>query len=197
MRRLSDRKADHSYGFIGYTLQDLITTLREYNNFQYQAYNRDDSLYLMANYAYAQYTRTTDPMDQYCFSSIYRGSEEPYQRLKIGFLYETEYREDELLIQRNNKWYGLLTPFMSNSMIVSGSAYSRPRLRYTGACGYPYTGNTSDRSDLQKAIDNGTVEIVFIYKDFPNDGNYSDWEGHYRQYWSQVKWGTFNLLTIT
>ena len=63
MRHLSDRKADHSYGFIGYTLQDLITTLREYNNFQYQAYNQDDTLYLMANYAYAQYTRTTDPMD--------------------------------------------------------------------------------------------------------------------------------------
>ena len=195
--KITDKKADHSYGFIGYTLQDLITTLREYNNFQYQAYNQDNTLYLMANYAYAQYTRTTEPMDQYCFSSIYRDSSEPYQRLKIGFLYETEYHEDELLIQRNNKWYGLLTPFMSNSMIVSGSAYSRPRLRYTGACGYPYTGNTSDRSDLQKAIDNGTVEIVFIYKDFPNDGNYSDWEGHYGQYWSQVKWGTFDFLTIT
>ena len=195
--KLIDKKADHSYGFIGYTLQDLITTLREYNNFQYQAYNQDDTLYLMANYAYAQYTRTTDPMDQYCFSSIYRSSSEPYQRLKIGFLYETEYREDELLIQRNNKWYGLLTPFMSNSMITSGSAYSRTRLRYTGACGYPYTGDTSDKSDLQKAIDNGTVEIVFIYKDFPSDGNYSDWEGHYGQYWSQIKWGTFNFLTIT
>ena len=32
--KITDKKADHSYGFIGYTLQDLITTLREYNNFQ-------------------------------------------------------------------------------------------------------------------------------------------------------------------
>ena len=80
----------------------------------------------------------------------------------IALLYETEYREDELLIQRNNKWYGVWSYKFRQAYLAMWNSHSTTKNYTIYKYGYPYG---SYPTDLQKSIQNGNYIVCITTKD--------------------------------
>ena len=108
-----------------------------------------------------------DPIYNYGVANISEKSQlnnTHVQSWNIALLYETEYREDELLIQKDGKWYGVWSYSFRQaySKLVERDSVYREKNRRIWYDGYPYNQNPSD---LVKAINNDTFEIYIITKE--------------------------------
>ena len=80
----------------------------------------------------------------------------------IALLYETEYREDELLIQKDNKWYGVWSYKFRQAYLAMWNSHSTTKNYNIYMYGYPY-GNSP--TDLEKSIQNDSYIVCITTKD--------------------------------